>query len=116
MILKTISFTIFISFSFFSSAQVVGEIVEKYNYEIDPNNRLDSITHLKVDIFQSISSPKQDIFLVDTTTNFYSVFGENSYANWSDGKKVDMNYMSNVSSWETKNIIKNHICRCVNSS
>ncbi|WP_370089029.1 hypothetical protein [Ekhidna sp.] len=89
--------------------QKVDEIVENYNQSIDPYGKLDSFTHLQVDIYLSIFNSMQAFSRSDTVSQYYSIFGENSYKNWSDGIKVDVTQMVDISEWERKNVLKIHI-------
>lgn len=102
-------YTIFILSISFTSGQTLDSIIEKYNDRIDPFGKMDSITHLHVDMYKRIESPVNQVLIEDTTSSSYSIFGQNSFSNSKDGGKVDMNKLSNPTSWEIKNIIRNHL-------
>lgn len=94
---------------FTSFSQKVEEVVEKYNQAIDPDGKLDYFTHLQVDLHRSLFNSRRADFQTDTLSYFFSVFGENSFKNWSDDKKVDVTKMVDITEWERKNVLKIHI-------
>ncbi|MDN4166269.1 hypothetical protein QWY31_12210 [Cytophagales bacterium LB-30] len=105
--MNKIIFLFIFSLAFYCRAQSLNEIIESYNNSIDPNGKLDSIAEIQFDITHKAFNLENGLFLDETLTNTYSIYGDNYSINWKDGIKRDMNIFT-ISEWQRENIIKNH--------
>lgn len=105
--MKKIIFLFIFSLSFYCKSQSLNDIIERYNNSIDPNGKLDSIAEIQLDITHKAFNLANGVFLDETLTNTYSIYGDNYSINWKDGIKREMNIFT-ISEWQQKNIIKNH--------